>query len=638
MKDESPFTLRRFEYERRHLYYLPNPIFKTLEGEKSVFLIGSRGTGKTTLLTALSWEERLRNAELTAVLSQMGADQNCIGIYIKMPETLAGAFDTWIPAFPLELRASVFCLYIDLIWLQSLMEAVAQMLVEKRLDAPPSKERKLTQRVLDRYKELNADARQTGPFSFKRFASLLYEKRRTMEKWALTAAEPEKERLSRAFPLTQIGSFGRDTENELAMFCEDCDQLRHKWHFKICLDESECLSPFQQRALHTAIRLAHAPVSYVVSYVSMMEDMSNTFIKGMSLQEADRELIELDSMNDRVFSDLAEGVATVRIRNSPTGEAIPTFDTRALLGDLDINELLNSILQISAAPEAKAILALAERLSKSPFYIDTCEQSSTLPIYQAYIIDRLALELPAPNSPHWQRRKQDSAEIRKRMVAAYLCLCKELKTRPKYASAEMLFQMSDKCIRDYLNQMDSLFSEANLPLAEFCKRRLTTDQQNAALREASRRKKDSLPKSEVGSPVETGRLIDALGSLTARLQTTEVKSLRASEKGNFVVDTSRQPPEQGEALRILKEASEAGFFKTETPNERRVRFRMHCSLAPAYGFSYRGAYYDCPLGIREIVAIYHEPDSEARQQLVLSIGDRLLQDSPTLFGAKHDGP
>jgi hypothetical protein len=200
----------------------------------------------------------------------------------------------------------------------------------------------------------------------------------------------------------------------------------------------------------------------------------------------------------------------------------------------------------------------------------------------------------------------------------------------------MLFQMSDKCIRDYLNQMDSLFSEANLPLADFCKSRLSIDQQNAALREASQRKKDSLPKSAVGSPIETGRLIDALGSLTARLQTTGVKSLRASEKGQFVVDTSRQLPEQGEALRILKQASEAGFFKTEIPIERYVRFRMHCSLAPAYGFSYRGAYYDCPLEIREIVAIYHEPDSDARQQLVQSIGDRLLQDLPTLFGAEHD--
>lgn len=64
----SPFTLNRFEYEQTHLYYLPQPVFSVLQGIKPVFLIGSRGTGKTTLLQALSWNEQVSNETLCQTL------------------------------------------------------------------------------------------------------------------------------------------------------------------------------------------------------------------------------------------------------------------------------------------------------------------------------------------------------------------------------------------------------------------------------------------------------------------------------------------------------------------------------------------------------------------------------------------
>jgi hypothetical protein len=633
MKNDSPFTLRRFEYERTHLYYLPVEIFRVLEGRKSVFLIGSRGTGKTTLLTALKWEEQRKNSNLAEVLRKIDADKSYIGLYIKMPSTLASVFDRWLPNMPSELRASIFSLYIDLIWLQSLLESISQMLIDKQLDAAPSKEQKRAQTILDRYPELINDTKLKAPFSFKRFASLVYEKRRTLEKWALAGVEPDTKELHTLFPLGQIGQLGQAIASDLAQFCEQYDKARRQWHFKICLDESECLSTFQRRTLHTVVRLVATPVSYVVSYVREMEDMTSTFIKGMSLQDADRELIQLDSMDDKVFSELAEGVATVRIQNI-LGDTAQKFDTKGLLGALDINELLLGILQASAAPEAKRILTLAEQLSRSEFYADITGDHGAPPIYQAYIIDRLQLELPAPNSEHWERRKQNSAEIRKRMVAAYLCLCKDLKTRPKYASADMLLQMSDKCIRDYLNQMDSIFTEVDVPLPDFCERRVPIDTQNVALYKASTRKKEALPGSEVGSPIETGRLIDGLGSLTARLQTSENKSLRSSEKGRFVVDTSLKSQRSDDAIRLIKEASEAGFLKAEPMTDRFLRFRMHCSLAAAYGFSYRGAYYDSPLEIEDLVMIYQQPDSEVRGKLVVVLGDKLLQEPPSLFGGE----
>jgi type IV secretory pathway ATPase VirB11/archaellum biosynthesis ATPase len=62
MRSQSPFTASRFEYEGKHLYYLPRGLFGQVEQPKPVYVIGSRGTGKTTLLNALdeALDPRLR--------------------------------------------------------------------------------------------------------------------------------------------------------------------------------------------------------------------------------------------------------------------------------------------------------------------------------------------------------------------------------------------------------------------------------------------------------------------------------------------------------------------------------------------------------------------------------------------------
>ena len=85
------------------------------------------------------------------------------------------------------------------------------------------------------------------------------------------------------------------------------------------------------------------------------------------------------------------------------------------------------------------------------------------------------------------------------MVAAYLCLCKELRTQVKYAGAEMVLQISDCCIRDYLSLLDAAFHAVKQSPGEFGSRRIPIDLQDGAIKEASRRKNESIPRSEVGS-------------------------------------------------------------------------------------------------------------------------------------------
>jgi Cdc6-like AAA superfamily ATPase len=630
---ESPFALRRFEYERTHLYYLPHKIFKQLEQPKPIFLIGSRGTGKTTLLKALSWEEQLRNQELDRKLKDLQSRRGYLGAYIRVPETLANVLSDWPAGSADNFRGTLFCLYIDLMWVQSLTEALSELVLRKIIKASPQKEFALTESILVRYPELLREVSLSSPFTLKKFATVVYQKRRTLEKWALSETHIQKETLQELYPLGGLGEFGRSVAAMLSEFCTHNDPTKQIWKFKVCLDETEALNSFQQVALNTSVRLLKDPVFFVVSYVRTPDDLTRTLQKNITLGSDDRDLIVLDEMRDKEFMDFAEGVASVRLEKQLQTSSI-RFKTQTVLGSLDINQLLFDIIHESASPESKNLLKLASSLAESAYFRQTWHQVRSTsgapapPIYQAYIISKLGRPLPAPETERWVKRRQDSAEIRKRMVAAYLCACAEMKRdRPKYASSRMVFQMSDKCIRDYLNQMDAIYQEAAMGTQDFCSSRIPSDVQDAALFEASKRKKDAIRAADVGSPIETLRLIDALGQLTKLLQTNtrNGKSLRLSEMGLFSLDLTSRTEDLEEALRLVIDASEAGFLKIRKATEEALQFRVHCSLAAAYGFSYRGAYYSCPLRLRDLQDLYRETDSSRLSQRLLGLADGLLE-------------
>jgi hypothetical protein len=341
-----------------------------------------------------------------------------------------------------------------------------------------------------------------------------------------------------------------------------------------------------------------------------------THIPGISLQRADREFIDLDPPGqdadqlDVNFIMLAEGVCKARIRLSSQAAA-ETFSTASLLGALDINSLLLLILKSSERPTATSFLQKAEELRAN--YADQWEvtrEGGSPPIYQAYLIERLGLSKPSSADPK-DGRRQDSAELRKKMVAAYLCLCSELGVSPRYAYEEMLVQASDRCLRDYLWQMDEIYQRSAVSIDEFCRNRIPIDVQDAAMKAAAQKKRDYVELAGIATPTETLRLIEALGRLTARLQATTVgeRGLRSTERGIFRIDVSNASKTDS-TLKVVTEAAEAGFIKI-IEHAPQLRFRVHCSLAANYGFSYRGAYYDTPLRLSDLTNLISQPDEKS---------------------------
>lgn len=113
---KSPFATARFEHEGTHLYYLPTDLLKPLEEERPVCLVGGRGTGKTTLLKALNWEERLTNSSLKEQLGSHPFENRYIGLYLKLPQLQLHAISNWLTVCDARrpLKGELIALYLDL--------------------------------------------------------------------------------------------------------------------------------------------------------------------------------------------------------------------------------------------------------------------------------------------------------------------------------------------------------------------------------------------------------------------------------------------------------------------------------------------------------------------------------------------
>jgi hypothetical protein len=631
MRYESPFTLSRFEHERIHLYFLPGEVFSRLEGAKPTYLIGSRGTGKTTLLTALSWKEQLNNPYLSHKLSGAG-NRGYIGIYIRTPEFILASLDRTHATIDEISRATLFAYYLDLVWLKELADALATLLVRGVIRASIAQEQDVIERILEAQGAFLGVQKTPEARTLKELSRLFESAKRVLER---TIKLPmAAERFMDLLPNGQIGEFGRSIATLMSDFCETNTPTMTGIHFKICLDEAECLTLSQQRVINSMVRLSRYPVSFIISYVRPMEDMTNTLIPGMTIQKADREIIPLDELSDEKFRVFCEGVASVRIERQMVRRSV-RFRTRTVLGDLDINSLLLSLLKSSASPSARELLASAVSTQRDASAQNTAispEKPSAPPIYQTYLLRKRDVDVVPQSAEPWQRRGQDSAELRKRMVAAYLLICKEHQFNVKYASADMLIQMSDRCVRDYLSQMHEVFVTSAVPLETFLKKRLSVDKQDVSLRGASLQKKGSLPISGLSAPQQAELLVDGLAQLTERLQTDNRRgrALGSPERGVFRLSVNGTHPQLKEALRLIREAAEAGFLKILERSEDQWKFRVHCSLAAAYSFSYRGAYYPTSITLQDLTSFYSQTDEAKRALLVASIADGAGGNSETL--------
>jgi hypothetical protein len=364
MSTESPFTRDRFEYEEKHLYFLQDEAFKVLEAPKPVYVVGSRGTGKTTLLKALNWRERLVNESLLQQLDQNVLHAGLLGTYIKLPEIQLGLVERWLAQETPELRAALLAMYLDLLFVEDVCDAVAKLTVTGKLDLSVEDEQEAVEQIVESNPQTFRGAGSQDVRTARELRKAVFETRRYVETAAYRHLAPAK--IIEQLPLSgSPGSFGRRTGEIIAGLIAGRDR---QLHFKVCFDEGECLSDFQLLVLNSMVRQSKWPVFHVAAFVSQPRLLSETVIPNLTLQHADRNLLLLDQLSPRDFRELAIGVASVRVENV-LREPGARFDVDKTLGQLDINRVLGAILKTSVSPVAKRLLGRARELESDPAFV-----------------------------------------------------------------------------------------------------------------------------------------------------------------------------------------------------------------------------------------------------------------------------
>lgn len=656
MNHNSPFSDARYEPELMTYFFLPGRDFifdfSKFQIPQSTYLFGSRGTGKTTLLHALDAKRRMdkRDNSLRDALTEFPESPPILGFYMKVSDSSFSLLNSYLEKHCQhdDTYLNLFSLYLDLIWLPNLLKVLHQKSIENELPISVENERNYLQAIIDEDETIRTIVCKHGAPTFLSTARALREMSRSFN--AKISFPDEQIRVDEPYLRFEVGELGHAFCDKLDILLEKTQLDRQGWIIKVLVDEAENLTEKERTALNTIVRCARSPISYTIAYVSHPDSIntSETFREQLRSDAHDAQIIlsfynlEPDDEHtlrlDKQFKYYVEGVIKARLRYRFNLNI--DFSTEALLGKLDINDLLTRILSDSESPAAQRLIESAKQLKEDGLF----SKEVSLPIYQAFLFDNNAAS-KGNLLKDGERRRQESQEIRKKMVAAYLAICKEYRKEPSgplYASSDMLLQMSDNCIRDYLRQMDAIFQEVDKTPKEFISMSIDVAVQNRALNDASKKKRKSLKSRDLPHPDVINQFVNGLARITVDIQTSDTieKLLRSTERGIFVVDISGDSKRTNNIVKLVNQAADYGFLIIKKRTNSMLAFRVHCSLSAAFGFSYRGAYYTIPISIDVLhrMAFGRQEESELTVKnyisQILKISD---SDQFSLFGRNNRG-
>lgn len=610
MDDASPFYSTKYELTGNPLIWIP-PWINSYEGDKSRFLCGGRGTGKTTLLQVLNYDTRMHNASLKAQLHGTPYSQRYIGLYFRLPDYTTNVWH--LPSNPVgscqvKIEHYVFSLFLEFQFLQSFIKAICDLRDNNHLVLNGKQETLIITKILEYHDELENYFTQDEEINTLRDMGRLFRRVHTK---ILKHVFPKPDFQEYAHLLS--GNIGAHLESITKIIIDGVSATEPnlpQWRIKICIDEAECLTVEQQKVLNTLIRLAKSPISYIVAYIpSKKIDRSATLIFRQTVAEADCVPPKpLEQMSRMEFSKLTTSVVNLYLE---TAGAKGTFDPKRMLGPTHINALLLDSINKNRNESAKKLKEVAEKyllggqadevIDDIPEveYSDIGTQDNMmensdavgvehgLPIYQTYVLETLY------NETDRNRQNLGDPKIRKCMVAVLLRICKKYNWEIPYVGVEVAYHLSNQCIRDFLNIMHSLYVNSGATnVDEFIAKPISQENQRKAFYSASEKKKDAVVSNAPFAQNIVSNIVQTLGDLLAKLQSdvTNNRSLATPERGLFVVKTASLPMEElKRCLAYINYAVDAGAVMLHDDVEN-ICFSLHRLLAPKFGFSYRGPY------------------------------------------------
>lgn len=648
----NPFRPTRWEHHRgrRPLIWFTTT-HNELAGDKSVYVYGGRGVGKTSLLKGICWEDLCLNESLR--IQRKLSDFQHIGIYIRFPDHISASMSHkgWDEKFPLSpnpvlLYHNFFSLAVELTCIERALDACHELRLLGSVSFQPGQELQIVEDAIREYPELATFASERP----RTFVELARVSRAIVRRMNAACGEGLIASFVPQLPAREPYQLISYVLERLSAAVQMVTPFDHRSvNFKFCLDDCEALSQIQRKSLNTLVRMSRAPVSWVISSVGATHDDSDTFIEAQPLTDADRKVLPLDNRDTADFRELCQSVVSLRLLFSLPEEmrhidgqsdTASFFDLNERLGSRDVNEMMSQLVRRSHRPLAAQVKIAAERLLQAVRNVDPKaarkfdQKTERLPYYEAYILLHWRGREDAFSSTFTQAdiERLDSygnvysdhafnAWIRRKQQNALLHFAASLRSRRvPLAGTNVVVALADSSIRDFLEIMGEIYEKyvdhyhleradpASLFRFATSRTMIGADIQNDGIYAASETYLTGIAaRPDIDSDV-IARLISGLGSFTAFLQSNpaDPRVFGAAERGIFMVD---YPVAIGPAAveensfveAAIRQAVLAGYLRVvETPRALRatqpdqmskaIAFRLHRRFAPQFRFSYRGAY------------------------------------------------
>lgn len=686
----NPFRPTRWEHHRdgRPLLWFTNSA-RELAAPKSVFIYGSRGSGKTSLLKSICWEDLAENESLR--LQRRIEDFEHIGIYIRFPDHISQSLDyhEWCIQFPKANNPALayyrfFSLAVELVCAERTLEAFHALRVKDMATYAPGQELQIVEDFCDEYEALR-NFTSRAPRTFLELARLL---RNIVPRMS--------EACTNGTALALMDRLPPREPNQLLTYLSErlISAVRVKGKgeprqtsLKFCLDDCEVLSAIQRRSLNTLVRLSKSPISWVISSVGEADEASETFLDAQPLTDADRLVRSLNDRNDKDFVELCQSVISLRIYFALPVELRPNnfrdlreiFDLEERLGNVSVNNLIQQILRRSKSPSARLVQDGAAELHRAIARVGRSSPrryaaESMPPFYEAYLLmhwqgseDTFKNNI---NEKDLERLSSFSSKVlddsfnawlRRKQLGSLLHLVQSLRIRrmPLFGG-NIIVSLADSSIRDFLEIMAEVFdryeegtqsataSKSALERFAASRTQLALTYQSEAIYAASQDYYNGVANHAESDADTMSRLIKGLGNLTSLLQSNpaDPRVFATPERGVFIIEfetsDNRAEEEAHFVNSIIQQGLLAGYLRIEKVpkamrsladvNARLIAFRLHRRFAPYFTFSYRGAYAPVRISQADIAALCRRVDEQspfawakAIAGVVGKVGDRQIK-------------
>lgn len=663
----SPFQDFRWETDRDHIIWIP-PEFSEWEGKKSVYITGSRGTGKTTLLRGFEWSQRLYNDSIKKQLvnSVNPFEKKYVGIYLNIPDYVTSNFLNWPPIKENmtesqweEEQARVYTLYLEYQILQLFIHAILSLRSEGIFSFAPTDEYSAVDTILSERSEIRKYfENKPAP----RLNSLRIYFKEMHENIRACATNRENLEPNEKFPKLQMGEMLEEIGGILIDLCSKSSDLEKtsepsKWTLKVCLDSVESLYHYQQKAINTMVARQNNDVSFAIASLNGFMDINSTYLHNHPLTSADRDHYSLETEYSKPskFHEFVTAVTELRFERLLSKNDLG-INLKNILGLWDLNYVLKPVIDRSEKPELTDFIQKAEVFKAEwnsvlctcddfpetdEYFEDTISYSNSelqddqavLPYIETYLADKLTISLDEIMSKNDLKRVKSSI-FRQKKVAAMLCLCKEYGLSVPYGGYNVVLSLSDKCIRDYLMIMHEMFVMNNNTPEHFISHQLSRSIQNSAIMAASNKKFSGISNETPSNPSDVISLVASLGQIVAVVQSAynDKSTLSTIEKGRFYIDFTKMSSvsdrvELREILEVARESMCIRVLNVKPYDDQTVvslKFMLHNLFAPKYQFSYRGAYKDIILLGDDLLYLCRKKDPELVKKKITEVVKSLI--------------